>query len=202
MLAFAQGESLAVARMDQLRGIEEETNGSRGQVPSTAEGEAASGVVKWFDPVRGYGFAVADDGQGDILLHHSLIDGHGWRSLPEGARVVVTARHSDRGRQATSLLLVDLTACRNTPEVRRPRPERPEGAAGQWVEATVRWFDRGRGYGFLLSDDGTREAFVHMETLRRSGLGSVATGERLRACLGEGPRGLVALEVEKVAGRR
>jgi CspA family cold shock protein len=64
------------------------------------------------------------------------------------------------------------------------------------VEATVRWFDRGRGYGFLLSDDGTSEAFVHMETLRRGGLLGLATGQRLHACLGDGPRGLVAIEVE------
>ena len=55
-----------------------------------ASGEAlsrASGIVKWFDGTRGYGFLVPDDGDGDILVHFSILRDHGRRTLPEGARL-------------------------------------------------------------------------------------------------------------------
>ena len=47
-----------------------------------------AGVIKWFDVTRGFGFAVADDSAiGDVLVHFSVLQPHGRRSLPEGARV-------------------------------------------------------------------------------------------------------------------
>uniref|UniRef100_UPI0013D6C73A cold-shock protein n=2 Tax=Pseudomonadota TaxID=1224 RepID=UPI0013D6C73A len=52
------------------------------------EGQVFAGVVKWFDVTRGFGFLVADDAAvGDILIHFTVLQDHGRRSLPEGARV-------------------------------------------------------------------------------------------------------------------
>ena len=59
-------------------------------VPNIREDVVTSvrGVVKWFDVTRGFGFAVADDSDlGDVLIHFSVLEPHGRRTLPEGAIV-------------------------------------------------------------------------------------------------------------------
>src|SRR3546814_7324386 len=58
--------------------------------------EAVSGSVKWFDTARGYGFLAADDGNGDVLVHFSVLRDVGRRSLPEGARVECMVQCGDR----------------------------------------------------------------------------------------------------------
>src|SRR3546814_14073616 len=57
-------------------------------VDSEAGERAYHGTLKWFDVTRGFGFVVADEpGVGDILIHFTVLQPHGRRSLPEGARV-------------------------------------------------------------------------------------------------------------------
>jgi CspA family cold shock protein len=77
------------------------TNGGSGG-GSVEDGEIAiSGVIKWFDVTRGFGFAVSDDPSiGDVLVHFSVLQSHGRRSLPEGARVEARAVQRGRGYQA------------------------------------------------------------------------------------------------------
>ena len=74
------------------------------------EGERLSGTLKWFDVTRGFGFLVADDPEiGDILVHFSVLQPHGRRSLPEGARVECLAVQRERGLQAREILSIDLS---------------------------------------------------------------------------------------------
>jgi cold shock protein len=47
-----------------------------------------TGTVKWFDATRGFGFMIADDGSGDVLIHFSLLRDHGRRMLPEGSVLI------------------------------------------------------------------------------------------------------------------
>ena len=59
------------------------------------------GTMKWFDPVRGYGFMVPSAGDGaDVLVHFSLVRELGRRTLPEGATLTCIVVARDRGRQA------------------------------------------------------------------------------------------------------
>ena len=68
-----------------------------------ADSVAVSGVLKWFDATRGFGFIVADDpAMGDILLHFSVLQAFGRRTLPEGARVSGTAVQGQRGWQGSA----------------------------------------------------------------------------------------------------
>lgn len=66
----------------------------------------ATGTVKWFSDQKGYGFIVPDDGGKDIFVHHSGIDGAGFKSLKEGDKVKYEVSQSDKGEQATDVVKV------------------------------------------------------------------------------------------------
>src|ERR1700746_1708930 len=75
-------------------------------------GEAASvielsGVIKWFDVSKGYGFVVPDNGMPDILLHVTCLRRDGFQVAYEGARVVVEVLQRPRGLQAFRVVSMD-----------------------------------------------------------------------------------------------
>lgn len=71
--------------------------------------EVVEGVVKWFNPLRGYGFVYPDDGGRDIFLHASILRAAGFESLEPGLRVHLKVSSSEKGREARSLILLKET---------------------------------------------------------------------------------------------
>ncbi len=66
----------------------------------------ASGTVKWFNDAKGYGFIAPDDGGKDVFVHFSAIEGNGFKSLTEGAKVEFEQREGQKGPEAASVNLV------------------------------------------------------------------------------------------------
>lgn len=147
------------------------------------------GVVKWFDPTKGYGFVVSGSGEGDILIHSSCLREAGRSTAREGATIMCKVVRRAKGLQALEILDIDESTATTPVAVVSQTP------AGEFTRALVKWFNRAKGFGFLTRGEETEDIFVHMETLRRCGMGELIQGQRVQVSFAAGSKGLLAIDI-------
>ncbi|WP_371038372.1 MULTISPECIES: cold-shock protein [unclassified Rhodosalinus] len=163
---------------------------------SIEEPRRLRGHVKWFDPAKGFGFVVAEEGGPDILLHANVLRNFGQSSIADGAQVEITAQQTARGMQAVAVLDIkppEGTGPATLADFEGYDPE--ELRAAPLEPARVKWFDTAKGFGFANVFGRSEDVFVHIEVLRRSGLADLQPGEALAVRVIEGKRGFMATEV-------
>jgi len=160
--------------------------GGGGGMPPQVVGEG-KGVVKFFNPQKGFGFVVRDDGGEDVFVHISAVEQAGLTDLADGQPLEFTL--VDRGGRisATNLRIEG-----------EPMPvERGGGGAGgagagagagggpqrqltgEKASGTVKFFNAMKGFGFIQRDDGQPDAFVHISAVERAGMPTLNEGDRV-----------------------
>jgi cold shock protein len=155
-------------------------------------GPPVQAVVKWYNPDKGFGFVQLADGSGDAFLHVSVVERSGHDSVPPGATLEVRAGPGPKGPQVTEILSVDNSTAQQEPP-RRARPERPvyppAGQAAVEESGTVKWYNAMKGFGFIASDRGGKDIFVHASALKRAGIADLAEGQRVAVDVIDGTKG-------------
>ncbi len=164
--------------------------GGRGMPPQVV-GEG-TGVVKFFNAQKGFGFVVRDDGGEDVFVHISAVEQAGLSGLAEGQPLGFTL--VDRGgRISATDLKIDGEPMPVTDRA-PPRdggfggaPGGPRGGqggpqrslTGEKATGTVKFFNAMKGFGFIQRDDGQPDAFVHISAVERAGMPTLNEGDRL-----------------------
>ena len=167
----------------------------RGGMPAQVVGEG-TGVVKFFNAQKGFGFVVRDDGGEDVFVHISAVEQAGLVGLAEGQPMGFTL--VDRGgRISATELKIDgepMPVTDRAPP--RDRDDSPRGApagggyggaggapqrtlTGEKASGTVKFFNAMKGFGFIQRDDGQPDAFVHISAVERAGMTTLNEGDRL-----------------------
>ena len=146
--------------------------GDRGGMPAQVVGEG-TGVVKFFNAAKGFGFIQQDQGGEDVFVHISSVERAGLEGLAEGQQLKFTL--VDRGGKVSAS---DLEAVGDVIAVeKREAPQRE--LTGERATGTVKFFNGMKGFGFITRDDGQPDAFVHISAIERSGMSGLNEGDRL-----------------------
>jgi CspA family cold shock protein len=147
--------------------------GGGGGMPPQVVGEG-KGVVKFFNPQKGFGFIVRDDGGDDVFVHISAVEQAGLTDLADGQPLEFTL--VDRGGKVSA---TNLRIEGEPIAVERAERSPQRQLTGEKAQGTVKFFNSMKGFGFIQRDDGQPDAFVHISAVERAGLPTLNEGDRL-----------------------
>ena len=159
-------------------------------------------VVKWFKGDKGFGFVELSNGSGDAFLHIGALQSAGYETVPPGAKLKVSVGNGMKGVQVTRVFEVDTSTAQERPPQRSfgdsPRPPRrvmPDPSTAVSVSGSVKWFDENKGFGFVQSNDGGKDVFLHISVLGSSGIQHLAEGQAVNMRVVDTPKGREALSI-------
>jgi CspA family cold shock protein len=147
--------------------------GGGGGMPPQVVGEG-KGVVKFFNPQKGFGFIVREDGGEDVFVHISAVEQAGLTDLADGQPLEFTL--VDRGGRVSA---TNLRIEGEPIAVERAERSPQRQLTGEKAQGTVKFFNAMKGFGFIQRDDGQPDAFVHISAVERAGLSTLNEGDRL-----------------------
>lgn len=158
-------------------------------------GRRVDAKVKWFNASKGFGFVTPADGTQDAFLPMATLRRAGFEDVSEGASLVCEIGDGAKGPLVVNVIDVDLTTAVAPSGPRggydRDVPQTPSGS----LDGSVKWFEPGKGYGFISPDGGGKDVFIHITALRRSGLQGLDPGVRVRVDVVDGKKGLEAFGI-------
>ena len=165
-------------------------------------GPPVHGVVKWFNPDKGFGFVELSDGSGDAFLHGSVLAQSGINVVQPGETLQVRIGPGHKGPHITEIISVDSSTAKPTTPRRANLGATTSNGSSSGIAAeetgTVKWFNPEKGFGFIARDDGGKDVFVHISALERSGLTSLGEGQPVIVDVVEGRKGLEAARVRLI----
>jgi CspA family cold shock protein len=183
-----------------------------GGMPEMPAGNAPTvdATVKWFKADKGFGFVELGNGTGDAFLHIGAVQAAGYEALPPGAKLKVNVTSGQKGQQVVRIVEADLSTAQE-PRPRfgggagggggggygEPRPRRaaPDPSTAVSMSGKVKWFDETKGFGFVQSNDGGKDVFVHISVLGASGLHGLVEGQAVNMQVVDTPKGREALSI-------
>ena len=147
------------------------------------------GRVKWFDPTKGFGFVVAEEGGADILLHANVLRNFGQSSVADGAGIEIGVQQTERGMQAVVVYSIEPP---EGEEVESDSALHQDDPSLPLEPARVKWFDKSKGFGFANVFARPEDVFIHVEVLRRCGFADLQPGEAVGLRVSDTERGRMA----------
>ena len=168
--------------------------------PMASSAPAVDATVKWFKADKGYGFVELAGGAGDAFLHANALRNAGHESVPAGAKLKVQVGAGAKGAQVTRVIEVDMAGVVERParpmgDGPRPRRVAPDPSTAIAVTGKVKWFDDTKGFGFVASEDGGKDVFVHISILGPAGITSLAEGQQVNMRVVDTPKGREAISL-------
>ena len=152
------------------------------------------GVLKWYNPKRGYGFLVPTDGSSDVMVHRDLLESAGFPVVNPGAVIRCEAEVSERGALAVRIISVLDRALQLSQELM----ERMQSSPEEMVPGVVKWYNENKGFGFALSADVDGDVLLSRPVLMRCNVPMLAPGQRLLMKVEPGERGNAAVLVRTI----
>jgi CspA family cold shock protein len=154
-------------------------------VKDTVNSQPHSGIVKWYSYKKGYGFITSPECKNDILVHFSALDAANIRNLRPGDKLTVEITETASGIQAKRVIAFE------------DATYSPHNSQSFQIIGKLKWFNRVKGFGFVLPEQGGEEIFVHATIFQRANLMGLQPGEAVEVSVIRGPKGLEATNIKE-----
>jgi CspA family cold shock protein len=148
--------------------------------------QTQSGVVKWYSYKKGYGFITSKECKSDILVHFSALEAANIRNLRPGDKLTFEISETGSGIQVKRLLTFE------------DANYNPQNSQSFNIIGKLKWFNRVKGFGFVVPEDGGEEIFVHATIFQQANLLDIPQGTQMEVVTIRGPKGLEATSIKEL----